>query len=269
MGKHWGKAISLGAATLLLILNLPWLSGPVSSVMDRLMQELAIRATPLNIALLVLMAMPWFVDGIAEQAARALHLVARMSPVNRARLLITPAALTLLTVDLVRRGFVLDLTPLLLFVMAILPWMTDLILSAKLPGGVEIAFKDIANAEEVAGAVSAPERRRGNLFDDWQSTDPRLALVALRIEIERRIRELARRTSRPHSGSLHALIQNLGEARVLSAKFVPGLLELVNAGNAAAHGAEISPAVNDWAYSRGAAVLARLDAELHRQKSSR
>lgn len=270
MRLRWRVAGSSGVILLLVALNVPWVVDAASPVADRVVQFLSARATSVNLLLLVVAAFVWWMNAIVHWTDRGLRFVNGMRPLARVRLLVTPGAVLLLVADLLRRGLVVDIIPLALFGLAVLPWLTDLVSSARLPGGVEVTFKDLASAEALAGDLSAEEDHgRARILDEWQSTDPALALVALRIEIEKRIRELARRARRPHSGSLHGVIRNLGDEKILSGNLVPGLLELVAAGNAAAHGAEIRADVNEWAYSRGAAVLQRLDADLRRVRKRR
>jgi hypothetical protein len=101
------------------------------------------------------------------------------------------------------------------------------------------------------------------------SRDANLGLVGLRIEIEKRIRELAEGYGLVKSRALPVLAQGLGEKGVLQAETVAGLLELVMLGNQAAHGVRVAKEVAISAVEYGPRVLDILDAkllELHRMK---
>ena len=87
----------------------------------------------------------------------------------------------------------LDLTDLILIAVCLLPLLPSLIRSAEFPGGLKIEFSDVQRAGDkiVEGAASP-----SNIDAESPSgverleEDPNLALVRLRIEIERRLRAL-------------------------------------------------------------------------------
>ena len=94
--------------------------------------------------------------------------------------------------------------------------------------------------------------------------DPNLALVALRIEVENRLRALAEKHSVSSTGQLSRLIRELQQKEVLNRPAFSGLQEIVMAGNRAAHGARVEPALADWAFTNGSAILSILDDELQK-----
>ena len=87
----------------------------------------------------------------------------------------------------------IDIVTLGLVVVAALPWLSAILESAKFPGGWEVKFRDLQKAAaQVTGAADAqtvtiPEPA----YLAIAAQDPNLALVGLRIEIEKRLRELA------------------------------------------------------------------------------
>ena len=154
-----------------------------------------------------------------------------------------------------------------LILVVILPWLTSLIESAKFPGGWEVKFRNVENAGQkviseapaaVVGQVERPERAT---FQFW-AQDPNVALVALRIDIEKRIRAIAERAGIPEDRSMMRLFHRLREKGVLQDASLSGLQELVAAGNQAAHGASVEPNVAFWAFEYGPQVIAALDARL-------
>ena len=80
----------------------------------------------------------------------------------------------------------LDAVSLGLLFLALLPWATPLIKSAKLPGGIEITFQEVQSAgAKITGTSpsSMVVREPSPVYLAVSERDPNLALVGLRIEI--------------------------------------------------------------------------------------
>ena len=156
----------------------------------------------------------------------------------------------------------LDATDMVIMAVGLLPWLSSLIKSAELPGGVKIEFQDLASAgKKVTGAgATAPDGTSELDFVTIASTDANLALVALRIEIEKRVRKLAVKHGIPSERvSVMRLFRELQAAQVLSDLYLSGLQELVMFGNQAAHGADVEKEAAQWAVDFGPGVISALD----------
>lgn len=90
-----------------------------------------------------------------------------------------------------------------LIVIALLPWFQPLIKSLELPGGLKIELQDVKSATDklsegavpIAGKESADDGAGGaslSFVMKVSDEDPNLALVALRIELEKRLVEIAK-----------------------------------------------------------------------------
>jgi len=91
-------------------------------------------------------------------------------------------------------------------------------------------------------------------------SDPNLALVGFRIEVEKRIKRLAELNGlSTERRGLHRLIRDLNERKVLSASATGGLLDLVVLANQAAHGAEVTRDAADWVLDAGRSIFKQLD----------
>jgi hypothetical protein len=188
--------------------------------------------------------------------------------INWLKVVISLTAIAAIVVRMLYPDVRIDSITLGLMIVAVLPWLSELIESAKLPGGWEIKFRDIrAAGEKVTSAADASQSQEQNRpaaalpsFVSVANQDPNLALVGLRIEIELRVREIAERhdifTKRR---SLGYLIRELKRREILPSTVAYGLDELVIAGNQAAHGARVEPKVAQWAISTGPEILAALD----------
>jgi hypothetical protein len=183
-----------------------------------------------------------------------------------AKWIISLGALALLVARLIWPDAKVDAVAIGLFIVAILPWLANILESAKLPGGWEIKFRNLQRAGQqvVSGtsAVSQTSQRAGSFSEGIATSDPNLALVAIRIEIERRLRAIAQQHEIPEERSLLRLFRRLHERKILTEASLKGLEELVMAGNQAAHGARVESHVAEWAAEYGPQILATLDAKL-------
>lgn len=145
---------------------------------------------------------------------------------------------------------------------SLLPWLTHLVKSAELPGGVKIEFHDLKSAVDKVTSGQVPAASERPTYREIADIDPNLALVNLRIEIERRLRELGRLHSLNDRQPLIRLFHQLRDNDVLADPVLSGLQELVMFGNQAAHGATVDKEAADWSLEFGPRVLAVLDAVL-------
>lgn len=183
---------------------------------------------------------------------------------------VTLLAVALLVMRIAWPELKIDSVTIGLGLVALFPWLGKIVKSAKLPGGWEVVYQDLAKAgaalaEEAskapqAGNVRAPDRASQDWFAQIAATDPSLALVSLRIEIEKRMRRLATKHDISERLPLHQLQRELQSREVLNSNIIGALRELIAAGNSAAHGAEVDSRAVAWALNSGPSVLASLDA---------
>jgi hypothetical protein len=159
----------------------------------------------------------------------------------------------------------IDAVSLGLIALGVLPWLAPLIKSAELPGGIKIEFQDVKEAAEKVAAgvtVSAGGALPEPAFLSVADQDPGLALAGLRIEIERRLRQLAELAGLPRSRPLTRLTLDLQQRGLLGGEEAAGLRQLISIGNQAAHGVEVSPDAAGSAVDYGPAILRVLDVKI-------
>ena len=176
-------------------------------------------------------------------------------------------SITALAVIVVRESLpsLLDSIDLMLIAFAILPWLASLIHRLELPGGFKIELRHVQDAGvKITGQETAPhEPEAAELpFLGIAEVDPNLALVGLRIELERRLRRLAEHSSIDHRQPLLRLLRRLQKEGTLALPVASGIQELVTFGNRAAHGATVDPETVSWATDVGPRVLKVLDDRL-------
>lgn len=184
---------------------------------------------------------------------------------------ITLVALVAILARVVWPDLRLDTVTLGLLALAALPWLSPLIKSAELPGGFKIEFQDVKQAGDkiTAGAplVGNPQAPAATSLESINivANDPNLALVGLRIEIEKRLRRLAATRDLSPDQPLSRLVQALFSQRFLDAEEYEGLRVLIDAGNRAAHGASVSQDIMVWTKDYSGQILAALDSKLRNQ----
>lgn len=93
--------------------------------------------------------------------------------------------------------------------------------------------------------------------------DPNLVLAELRIEIEKRLRQLASVYGlKKTKGGVGALLRALGREKILNGEQQEVLADMVELMNAAVHGAEVDDRSAGWAINYGPRLLANLDARI-------
>jgi len=184
-----------------------------------------------------------------------------------AKILVSAGAVAFIMARLMWPDLKVDAITLGLVIVAVLPWLSSLIESAKFPGGWEVKFRDVQRAGGkviAAEPMAAPEAAKSErpAYAYVADRDPNLALVGLRIEIEKRIRALGEKLGLRGDPSITRLFVQLRDKGVLQDASLSGLQELIRAGNEAAHGATVEPSVASWALDYGPQVLAILDAKV-------
>ncbi|SRR6266545_3871106 len=181
----------------------------------------------------------------------------------------------------------LDTTSTILLIVAVIPWLAPVIKSIELPGGFKIEVQDIKAAmDKVTSAVPpeeqlppsqfappqqpppAPPRDAFSLIAEIAEKDPNLALVAFRIELEKRLITLAEQNGISETKrGVGFLLRQLQAKRAIPLSVASGLNELIALGNQAAHGASVSPDAAQWVLEVGPTVLGVLDESIRKNQA--
>lgn len=190
---------------------------------------------------------------------------------------ISGAAIFFALIHLIKPTLGIDYIFLSFVLLALLPWVLPFIKSLELPGGLKIELKEIREAIQKASTtlkiddvyqrqtVTSTELKAGNkdnlaLLRSVADSDPNLALVGFRIEIEKRIRELAIKNNiEADRASLGRLVNELRFKEILEPNMVAGLMDLIGLGNRAAHGAEVEQSAAQCLLDVGPNIIAKLD----------
>lgn len=158
---------------------------------------------------------------------------------------------------------VIDGVTVALLGIAVAPWLGIFFKSLELPGGVKIEYHELKKAEEQAreaGLIKEvapeikPEERA--VYERIAAEDPNLALVGLRIELEKALVVLG--ANHGVSGdrkSIRWIANELTKDGVLPNGTAALLSDLIPTLNGAAHGAKVDERSVKWALTAGAEIL--------------
>jgi len=183
------------------------------------------------------------------------------------QIVITLVALSIAAVHLKWPDLRIDSITLTLLLVAVIPWFAQLFKSLELPGGWKIQFQELQKAKkraDEAGLLSGKVRSETPYsFQLVVDEDPNLALAGLRIEIEKRLSQIAE-SYQVDSGRSSAgrLLRMLGQRDLLSLQEQSVLADMMGLLNGAVHGAKIDSRAADWAMDVGPRLLASLDEKI-------
>lgn len=176
----------------------------------------------------------------------------------------------------------LELDPTILFFIFLifLPWILSIIKSIEF-FGLKIELKDAQSATnkltQASVMINTPHRKQVTTkIKSTVSTsspelkilseyDPNLALVGIRIELEKRIRKIGEKYEINHHIPLLKLVKMLSDKGVFTYEIMNGLIELIGLGNKAAHGVKVSKEASDWVISKSEEIITLLDSYLEKQ----
>jgi len=181
---------------------------------------------------------------------------------RRVQFTITLGALLVALAHLIWPSLTIDGITLALVVIAIIPWLGPLFKRIKLPGGLEVEYKDLEERLESTGllptTLKAPTLTQAFLLVAQE--DSNLALAGLRIEIEKRLIALAEKTGgMPHKRGVGGYLFYLRDKGVLTQEQHSVLADMIGLLNSAVHGAEVRKDIAAWAMDVGPKLLAELD----------
>ena len=186
---------------------------------------------------------------------------------RKTQITITVVALLIIGIHLKWPELKIDSITLTLLLIAVVPWLSQIFKSLELPGGWKIEFRDLQNAKkraDEAGLLSGKVKSGTSYsFQLVADDDPNLALAGLRIEIEKRLNQIAESYQMDvgHS-SAGQLLRLLGQRNFISLQEQSVLADMMGLLNGAVHGAKIDSRAVGWAMDVGPRLLASLDEKI-------
>ena len=183
---------------------------------------------------------------------------------------ITTIAVLLVIVHLFIPNVKIDEIALILLVLAGVPWFAPFLKSVEL-FGAKLETRDLEETgrkAEDSGLVEVdrePQKQKRHIyaFESVVGNDPNLVLAGLRIEIESRLRKIAKnRNIKADKIPLMKLTRELIEKEILSVDEAASIKDLLPLLNSAVHGASVDKRAVDWALEFGPRLLDALEDRL-------
>jgi hypothetical protein len=185
------------------------------------------------------------------------------------KIIVSLSALVGILIHAIFPNFRIDIITIGLFLIGIIPWLSSLIDSFELPGGWKLKFAQLEETRkraEKVGLISGDTTKNDSkpyTFQMIGNNDPNLALAGLRIEIERRLIQLA------ENNNIGTNMQGAGRLlQMLSGRDLVGneeksvLIDMITLLNSAVHGARIDARSYSWAMQYGPEILNSLDEKI-------
>lgn len=188
---------------------------------------------------------------------------------KRLKWVVTSGALGLTILHIAFPKLEVDIATLVLLVIAVLPWLAPLFKSVELPGGVKIELQDLQEATDrvkEAGLLNPEAGTKPSVDYSFQAIateDPNLALAGVRIELEKRLRQLAvvrgYEQDAAKARSIKGLLLLLSTRGLIRSDEFISLEELIELLNKAVHGADVDPRASKWALNYGRLIIKTLE----------
>jgi uncharacterized protein YecT (DUF1311 family) len=195
-----------------------------------------------------------------------------MTSKKRTKIIISIIATLTAIAHLIFPKVSIDIITVILIALAIIPWLETLFKSVELPGGVKLEFQELEKIEKEAkkigliSSVEVTEKVEVNknnpkyYFVEIAEKNQELALVSLRIEIEKRLREIATKYSiETQKYSVIKLIDALAQKNILTIQETTVLKDMISTLNHAAHGVEYDERNAQWVIDNGPAIVDSLE----------
>nr|WP_320144124.1 hypothetical protein [uncultured Cohaesibacter sp.] len=145
--------------------------------------------------------------------------------------------------------------------LALVPWVVGLVERITAPGGFEVVFAKVERQLDQSHTVADEEDLAA--FKYFESSDPNLAIAMLRVQVERRLRQIAEDVmlepdSRGRPRTLRTLADALGQQGAIPKEAVMLLRDIMPVMNEAVHGVDLGSRGLDFALTYGPRILSLL-----------
>lgn len=200
------------------------------------------------------------------------------TPKRRIQVTISIVAVAIVVLHIIFPKLNIDAITVTLIIVAVIPWLAPLFKSLELPGGLKVEFQDLEKAsnkaieaglitEENVERLESQVPEQNYPFIELAETNQELALVSLRLEIEKALRLVAQRYLLDYKKlSISMLIRELSTKSIITNQERAALLDMIGTLNQAAHGVEYDPRTAEWVIKNGPAILESLNKKLEERR---
>lgn len=193
------------------------------------------------------------------------------------KVVVTIAASTLAILHLLFPKINIDLITVSLLALAIIPWVETLFKSVELPGGLKLEFQELRKLEEEAqkvGLISSEDVKKEpgeeeagkRLFVELAEQNQELALVSLRLDIEKCLRSIALKYDlKPQKLGINNLLRELASHHIIPIEEESVLRDMIGVLNQASHGVEYDQRTAKWIIEVGPKIIESLESKVERR----
>jgi hypothetical protein len=190
------------------------------------------------------------------------------------KIIITITAVGLATVHIIYPKINIDYITVILMGMALIPWVEPLFKSVGLPGGINFRFQDLEILEteaEEAGLISLDNYNNESVtltpkydFIEIADKNPELAILSLRIEIEKKLRQLATFNNITTANlSANGILEQLEQKKILNQNESTVLKKMLPLLNRAAHKTVNDKRLSNWVLEKGPSIINNLEKKIN------
>ncbi len=183
---------------------------------------------------------------------------------NVSRTIISIGAFIIILIRHIFPQLQIDTNDIILVLIILLPWFSDLIKEIEIPGFGKIGFQDVKSAGDKIGLHNTFSKKNNFYESDsnsdlYLSNNSNVLFVILQTQIEKRVRQLAEINKIPASFSVIKLINELVHREILKPSMGNGLIDFITLGNQAARGARVDPNAAIWVKENSSQIFKSLD----------
>ncbi|MCK4636109.1 MAG: hypothetical protein KAT32_04565 [Candidatus Moranbacteria bacterium] len=196
-----------------------------------------------------------------------------MKEIRKIQIVITVISFIFILGHLIFPDIKIDSITISLLIIAVIPWLFPLFKSLELPGGLKFEFQEL---EQIGNKIKNVGLANDNLvnkknkeyaFIEIANENPQLALVSLRIELEKKLKEIyeidrgqgivmSRRTS------ISWIMRDLFERKIINNDEKNALRDMINVLNKVVHGENLDYKTAQWVKDIGPKVLNAMDKKI-------
>jgi hypothetical protein len=186
------------------------------------------------------------------------------------RVIFTCVMLLVLTVHLLFPQIRIDTLALTFLFFSFIPWIFPFFRSVELPGGVRIELRELKEIQKQMAEIGLLKKRKKGRkkysFESISAQDPSLALIGLRIELERILRSIAQANGlKERKKNIQKLTLSLSRADAITTEEQLVIHDLLSLLDPVARGAFVDVQVFQWAMTTGVAILESLETKVEQR----
>jgi hypothetical protein len=195
-----------------------------------------------------------------------------MSAKQTLKIILTSVAILVATAHIIYPAAKIDMITVSLLAIAIIPWLEPLFKSVTLPGGFQFQFQDLKKLEtdaRQAGLITSGSNNESVIITESSSfleivkENKEMALLTLKIEIEKKLREIAtsNHLTTPKL-STATIIDLLKQKNILSDNETSVLQNMLPVLSRGIHKTDNAAQNADWVIENGPSIISNLEKKI-------